>query len=879
MPGAGGSGVGVGGATGGLPGSSSGGSGVGGAAIGGAGGSSAGGALGAGGSGAAGTGGNGGSPGVRVATVATPLELLPAPGLAGPALKVDLDMSGRPTGEVSELGFVAWPVTSGPTLSRTFEGVTFTFEKVGAGGTELDATWQKAAVQTPHYARLAGDGVTVADGSAGSQIQLTIEGLPAGEHSLLTWHNTHGSAAPGVLDIQVDGVLQASDVVPTQGALSNDDATTAYVTFNVAGGESVEVLFTGTTAPVINGFQLDLPDMAMQATSPSPFDGDEHVDADSGQVELSWQAALGATSHDVYVGSDPNVVQAASPTSPEFRGNQAGTSFALTGVHSIERTYWRVDEVDADGSTTRGDVWYFRPRQLAFPGAEGHGRFAIGGRGGVVVHVTNLNDTGAGSLRDAVETDRGPRTIVFDVSGVIQLGSRLTLNQNYVTIAGQTAPGKGIVVRAAPLGISGSRDAVVRHLRVRVGAGATYDGMGLTGADHSIIDHASISWTIDEAFSSRNGHNITLQHTLISECLNIAGHQNYPAGTAHGYAASIGGDVGSFHHNLLAHCEGRNWSLAGGLDANGSFSGRLDIFNNVVYNWGGRTTDGGAHEVNFVSNYYRPGPSSDVFAALHADYDNFPGTQQYYCLGNVMPGYFDESSQDDACVQGYGEPQGYSPWVDEPWFPSYATIHSAGDTFKVVLSDVGNLSPILDDHDARVIQETLHGTTTYEGSVSGKAGLPDHQDDVGGYEDYPSETRPVDWDSDGDGLPDFWEAALGLDAQSTAGDFTEANTDFEGDGYTALEEYLAFAAEPHERATFGSTATMDLAPLFVGFEESPSYAASASTGTVALSGSTATFTPTSCGLAELALTVTDGDGSTMTRRAWVLTEPGTAACP
>src|SRR5262249_33618900 len=285
---------------------------------------------------------------------------------------------------------------------------------------------------------------------------------------------------------------------------------------------------------------------------------------------------------------------------------------------SLKTYYWRVDEITSKNVATPGTIWYFRPRHLAFPTAEGYGRFARGGRGGVVVHVTNLNDSGAGSLRDAIETERGPRLVVFDVSGIIPLASRLSIAQNYITVAGQTSPGKGICVRAAPFGATGAHDLIIQNVRVRLGAGQTYDGMGLQGSDHCIVDHCSISWTIDESFSSRNGKNITLQRTLISEALNIAGHQNYPAGTKHGHAASISGDVGSFHHNLLAHNEGRNWSLAGGLDGNGNFAGRLDIFDNVVYNWGGRTTDGGAHQVNFVGNTYKPGPASTIFVALTA---------------------------------------------------------------------------------------------------------------------------------------------------------------------------------------------------------------------------------------------------------------------
>src|SRR4029079_15920793 len=121
---------------------------------------------------------------------------------------------------------------------------------------------------------------------------------------------------------------------------------------------------------------------------------------------------------------------------------------------------------------------------------------------------------------------------------------------------------------------------------------------------------------------------------------------NYPAGTAHGYAATVGGDIASLHHNLLAHNEGRNWSMGGGLDANGFYAGRLDIFNNVVYNWGGRTTDGGAHEVNFVNIYYKPGAATRRFVALTADHEGVGrGTQRYYCEGNVMPGRFDETTQ------------------------------------------------------------------------------------------------------------------------------------------------------------------------------------------------------------------------------------------
>jgi hypothetical protein len=509
---------------------------------------------------------------------------------------------------------------------------------------------------------------------------------------------------------------------------------------------------------------------------------------------------------------------------------------------------------------------------LAFPGAEGYGRFARGGRGGAVVHVTNLNDSGAGSFREAIESPIGPRTIVFDVGGVIQLASRLSLTDSHVTVAGQTAPGKGIVVRSAPFGLSGAVDVIVRHMRVRLGGGPTFDGMGMAGSDHSIIDHSSISWTIDEAFSSRGAKNITLQRTLISECLNVAGHQNYPAGTEHGYAASISGDMGSFHHNLLAHCAGRNWSLAGGLDGDGNFAGRLDIFNNVVYNWDGRTTDGGAHEVNFVNNYYKPGAASSIFVALNAQYESFPGTQRYYFAGNMMPGYFDQDNQ-TAGRQYSGTPDGYTPWVEQAFFPSLATIHSATEAYKSVMSDVGCNQPAFDEHDVRVVGETLAGTTTYQGSETGYPGLPDHENDVGGFENYPTTIREAGWDSDGDGLPNFWENALGLSPDSAQGDFTESNTDPDGDGYTQLDDYLEWMAGPHYFVTMGSNVVVDLSALFAGYTSGASYSSASVLGaTVDVAQGSATITPTACGFGSADLSVTDSAGASMTRHVSLFTD-------
>jgi hypothetical protein len=429
--------------------------------------------------------------------------------------------------------------------------------------------------------------------------------------------------------------------------------------------------------------------------------------------------------------------------------------------------------------------------QLAFPTAEGYGRFAQGGRGGRVLHVTNLDDRGPGSLREAVEAD-GPRTVVFDVSGLITLESRLIIRKPNLTIAGQTAPGKGICLRKYNLGMLGATNAIVRYLRVRPGniSGWTLDGMGMASSDQCIIDHCSISWSRDEAFSSRGGKNITLQRTLISEALNAAGHAYYPAGTQHGYAASIGGDIGSFHHNLLAHCSGRNWSLAAGLDKAGFYRGRLDLRNNVVYNWNNRATDGGAHEVNFVANYYKPGPATKFFYALNAQYGGFRGTQQYFFDGNVMPGHFGLKDQTNGRIatteRGGKVPTDYSPWVNQPFFDPHVKTQTAEEAYTNVLADVGCNFPVLDDHDRRVIAEVRAGTFKFKGSKTGLPGLPDAQDDVGGWEDYPEVHRLADWDTDGDGMPDVWEKAHGLNPK----DASDGNQDLNGDGYSNLEKYL-----------------------------------------------------------------------------------------
>jgi len=844
--------------------------------------------------------------------------LLAIAALPAGELRVDINRDSNNTAAVTELGFTRWSqdssngsATGTNAVTRSFttatgENVTVTFAQTAAsavaGGTGLLSNWYKAGAEGA--AKLVSDGLTVAPAnlSTGGQLLMTITGLDAGPHTLLTYHNAWDNLAAGTLgpiDISVNGTLKIDKLQPSIRAATSIAAASAYLEFTVSGPADVtEILFAAETATaagvtirnaMINGFEIDTPNAVRIAHTPSPADGDEHFNADSGFATLSWSPALAGdtTSHDVYFGSDPAAVSAATRTSALFLGNQTTTSRVVPVASKHATYYWRIDEIDTLGNVTTGTIWYFRPRSLAFPGAEGHGRFARGGRGGRVVRVTSLADysSGAtpvpGTLRHAIEVETGPRVIIFDIGGLITLQRRLTLNTRYVTVAGQTAPGKGICLRQFALGLSGANDAIVRFLRNRPGdiSGQTIDGGGLAGCNHSIMDHCSISWSIDEAFSSRSAKNITLQNTLISEALAIAGHKNYPAGTDHGYAATVGGDIASLHHNLLAHCSGRNWSLGGGLDATNTFAGRLDIRNNVVYNWRSRTTDGGTMELNFVNNYYKPGAATThvPWAVTINHEDNFAGSQRCYFAGNIMVGHFNESNQmaGRRRIMSNGVPTpSYETFVNAPFFEHHVTTQSATGAYKRVLSDVGANRP-LDDHDKRIIQETLTGTCTYTGTgpYGGYPGLPNSQDDVGGWEDYPEVTRPAGWDSDGDGLPDWWEKLHGTNPASPAGDFSDANADPDNDGYTRLCDYLAWLALPRLETPSGAAVVLDLSTLTTGYTAAPVRQvqlapSSAAAGTVELlvDGKTARFTAAAgfSGLARFSHSVTDSAGDTMT---------------
>ena len=700
------------------------------------------------------------------------------------AVKVDLNVADDRKDSLTR-GWENWAVEHSAQVKREFGGVAVSMRAVG-GASLLTDTWRPGIAAG---ATVSADGVMVR-GTGRVAVEVSFAGLTPGRHSLVTWHNwISEKSSPTPCDVAVDGVVIAREVKPAAGATNDFDAASAFVEFTAKAGQSVVVRVEAEGTVVLNGFELDTTNPALRASRPSPANHDGHA------VEgapLTWETGRGATTHLVFLGTDSNAVARATEKAAEFRERVKATRFETRGLSHHETYFWRVDEVDAKGGVTRGDVWQFRPRHLAFPTAEGYGRFAVGGRGGRVIEVTNLDDAGPGSLRAAVEAE-GPRTVVFNVSGIITLESRLIVRNPFLTIAGQTAPGRGICIRTFNVGMLGAHDVIIRHLRVRPGnlAGQTLDGMGMASSDHCIIDHCSISWTQDEAFSSRGARNITLQRTLISEALNAAGHKKYPPGTQHGYAASIGGNVGSFHHNLLAHCAGRNWSLAGGIDRANRHIGALDLRNNVVFNWKSRATDGGAARAQFVNNYYKPGPATTHFYELVPQFENPAfGPQIYFVAGNVLEGRHGPEGPLGPFVGTRARPE--TAWekftVPTPWFESFVTTHTAAEAYTNVLADVGCNRPALDEHDLRVIAEVRGGTTHFKGSRTGLPGLPDTQEDVGGWENYPVERRPANWDSDRDGMADEWERARGLNPS----DARDGNADRDGDGFTNLEEYLGW---------------------------------------------------------------------------------------
>ncbi len=768
--------------------------------------------------------------------------------LGASAQKIDFNLSGKENSSTEE-GFSSWAVGRSKTATKEFDGITIKAEAVtGTAANGINNNWWKDGVSK--YSKLVSDGVFSAyidskndysySASEPMGIQFTISGLKAGKHTLTAYHNnTDGMTNPyPTLRILVNGEQVASGIAQSIRVQTAEASGISHIEFTAEEGKDVIVQYISepksgetysNTSVAINALIFDRPTPENSASAPYPENLDYHADCDKGSVTLKWTKGNTAVKHHIYIGESENALNEVAVTTE--------TSYTFSSPSALSTYYWKVVEENADGRTFDGDTWSFRPRHLAFPGAEGYGRFAIGGRGGIVYHVTSLDDDvnnpKEGTFRYGITKISGPRTIVFDVSGYITLKGRLTCSDPYVTVAGQTAPGEGITFRGAPLGFAS--DGITRFIRSYRGYAGTeagpsteeqnkgLDGLGMAGCDNAIMDHCSVAWTTDEAFSSRNAHSITLQRTLLSEALNQADHPNYEKGKPHGFAATIGGGCfyghSSYHHNLLAHCEGRNWSLSGGLDGSGNYSGAHDVFNNVVYNWGDRGTEGGTHELNFVNNYYKMGPSTaNGIILLHQFEGKGKGTQAAYVSGNIREN-LDGSKTTDAENQTYkyelsnGQKLTWEPWATAPFFESFATIESAEAAYANVLSDVGCNQPFLNAHDARIVSETFSGTTSTVGSKTGKKGLIDREWDAEGFAIIKEEKRPANFDTDQDGMPDWWEDLHSELNPSVA----DNNTDADGDGYTALEDYLNWMALPHFTIALTSSQSINLHDYFSGY--------------------------------------------------------------
>jgi hypothetical protein len=438
-----------------------------------------------------------------------------------------------------------------------------------------------------------------------------------------------------------------------------------------------------------------------------------------------------------------------------------------------------------------------KAQPLAFPGAEGFGRYTTGGRGGKVIVVNTLDDDGAGSFRKAV-TAKGPRIVVFAVSGTIHLQSKLEIKGN-VTIAGQTAPGDGICLADYPVSLSGD-NIIIRYLRFRMGdknqnkgkvdGGGADDAFGGTRRKNIVIDHCSMSWSTDEAFSVYSGDSTTLQWNMISEPLNYSYH--FETGDKdferHGYGGIWGGKHTSAHHNLFAHCNSRNPRFDGIRNIPEE---NVDFRNNVIYNWGGNNAYAGeGGNYNIVNNYYRCGPETkkNVMYQVVNPWNKPPAIPygKWFVEGNYVDGSHEVSSNnwlgvrmseknvDDPALAKATAPFAIVPVITQP----------AIEAFELVLKSVGCSLPNRDTLDERIINDVKqrkgrfidvqggypHGTA-YEATVNAWPAL---------------KSLPALPDKDQDGMPDDWEAANKLNP-ADAGDAAVYTLDKQ---YTNVEVYI-----------------------------------------------------------------------------------------
>ena len=463
------------------------------------------------------------------------------------------------------------------------------------------------------------------------------------------------------------------------------------------------------------------------------------------------------------------------------------------GESSIKYEEYKIPTAEEDGVAR------------AFPGAEGGGMYTTGGRGGTVYHVTNLNDSGEGSFRWAV-TRKGARTVVFDVAGIIELQSAVKIAEGDLTIAGQTAPGGGICLKNYTVNIQ-ANNVIIRYLHFRLGdegtnAGDSEDCIWGRYLDNVILDHCSMSWSIDECASFYANRNFTLQWCILTESMNNSAHSK----GAHGYGGIWGGRDASFHHNLLANHYSRNprpdHPHLYPKNNDGTYDltrrGSVDMRNLLIYNWGDNHTYGGeGGTFNLVNCYYKPGPDSKDRYYFFDAYSTYSGTKYgypaLYLSGNVHAGHDDISENN--LVHGvyfheagsFTIPADYSfrtaPWpLEGPKGQAvYTTTHSADAAYTAVLQYAGDRL-----HHDSVDKRAVDGVRSNTGKVI------DTPASVGGWPTYGATADELakTTDTDGDGIPDWFEDKAGLDRKSAA-DGAAVTLDAAG-RYTNLEMYLQY---------------------------------------------------------------------------------------
>lgn len=505
-------------------------------------------------------------------------------------------------------------------------------------------------------------------------------------------------------------------------------------------------------------------------------------------------------------------------------------------------------QMEADAARGKPYIpWAAKPDDLpqaaipAFPGAEGGGMYSHGGRGGRVIVVTSLDDSGPGSFRDACE-QAGPRIVIFNVAGIIRLKNKINIRAPYITIAGNTAPGDGVCIAGDTVELD-THDVVIRHMRFRRGETDVTDRNDSIGGNpigNIMIDHVSASWGLDENMSMyRHMYqppdgskelklptvNITIQNSIFAEGLNTFHHA---------FGSTIGGTNDTFMRNLWSCNTGRNPSMGMGGDFN--------FVNNVIYNWRHRTTDGGdqSSRVNAINNYYKPGPGTPTnqpigYRIIKGESRMARGATtrefgKFHVEGNVIEGnekvtadnwdggvqFADSGDTGGQSVADYGKPYLEASRAVQPWPMAPMTILPARDAYEFVLSNAGAVLPKRDAVDARIVQNVRSGTVT-EPKVDADIfeqlhkwkyteerardlvkliplGFYTDPKQVGGYPDYKG--TPYE-DADDDGLPDEWEKANGLNPF----DGSDNVADLDGDGYTNVEEFIN-GTNPQEKLDY-----------------------------------------------------------------------------